>query len=114
MLCKTASNELLLQEADMKYLDALKQSNREPKKSVLPNPENKMQPGTRAGQRNKLDPKDPQSLISSPRANSSASSNSNDQALQKLAGELDVDLSVVTGTGPNGTITEKDVRNAKK
>lgn len=51
----------------MKYLDALRQSGKDAKKSILPDGENKMQPGTRPGQRgNNLNPKDPESLISSP------------------------------------------------
>jgi pyruvate dehydrogenase E2 component (dihydrolipoamide acetyltransferase) len=32
--------------------------------------------------------------------------------VRKLAGELGVDLQMVTGTGPDGVITEKDVRDA--
>jgi pyruvate dehydrogenase E2 component (dihydrolipoamide acetyltransferase) len=94
----------------MKYLDALKQGGKKEKKSVV---ENKMQPGTR------MDQNDPMSLVSSPsgrgkKGNTSASSDSADAAIQKLAGELNVDLSTVTGTGPDGQVTEKDVRAAKK
>lgn len=94
----------------MKFLDARKKDGKESKKSIIP-PENKMQPGTR------MDQNDPMSLVSSPRGRGSstkATSDSDDAAVQKLAGELGVDLSTVTGTGPKGVITEKDVRNAKK
>src|SRR6185503_6168860 len=32
--------------------------------------------------------------------------------VRRIAQEMGVDLAAVTGTGPNGRITEKDVRNA--
>lgn len=93
----------------MKFLDARKLDGKQAKKSLIP-PENKMKPGTR------LDQNDPMSLVSSPRGRGTptkATSDSDDAAIQKLAGELHVDLSTVTGTGPKGVITEKDIRNAK-
>lgn len=87
----------------MKYLDARKGPQKD---SVIP--ENKMQPGSRADQR--LDPKDPQSLVSSPRSGRGTETAS----VQALAKQLDVDLTNVKGTGPDGQITEKDVRLAKR
>jgi pyruvate/2-oxoglutarate dehydrogenase complex dihydrolipoamide acyltransferase (E2) component len=96
----------------MKFLDAQKQDGNEPKASILP--ENKMQSGSR------LDQKDPQSLISGSRGarttNTDTVKTANapkpTAAVTSLATELNVDLKTVTGTGPNGAITEQDVRTA--
>lgn len=83
----------------MKYLDVRKTDQKE---SIIPGGENKMQPG------NRLDQKDPESLISSPRAGTAKGNP------RKLAQELGVDYAQVTGTGPDGQVTEKDVRLAKR
>lgn len=96
----------------MKFLEAQQQDGKEQKQSILPDTENKMQRGTRSDQ--KLDPKDPQSLISSPRR--SATTGTTDTtaqstpAAQKLAKEQGIDLAEITGTGSGGQITEADVR----
>lgn len=92
----------------MKYLDAQKAAGKEAKDSIVP--ENKMAPGSRRDQQ-RLDPKDPQSLISSPRGGSRAQT---DGSVKRLADELNVDLTKVDGTGPNGSVTEKDVRAYKR
>ena len=89
----------------MKFLEAQKQDGKEQKASIQT--ENKMKPGTR------LDQKDPEALVSSPRRSPTTGANK-DEGITKLAKELNVDLSTVTGSGPGGQITEKDVRNAKK
>lgn len=92
----------------MKYLEARKNA---PKESIVDKGmENKMQRGSRpdqggSGKRN------PEDLVSSP---SRAEGRSVHQGVQKLATELNVDLSTVKGTGANGEITEKDVRYAKR
>lgn len=95
----------------MKFLDARKQDGKGPKASVTQDDvQNKMRPGSRPDQRN------PEDLVSSPRARSGNTQRSSaadvDEKVQKLAGELNVDLAKVTGTGDKGAITEKDVRLA--
>lgn len=99
----------------MKYLDARKQDGKDPKPSIKQKDlENKMQPGSRPDQRN------PEDLISSPRAgrgarNTTTGSQANvDPKVQNLANELNVNLADVQGTGPNGAITEKDVRQSHR
>lgn len=95
-----------------KYLEQRKQDGKDPKASIKQDdvaPENKMAPGSR-----------PDQLISSPRASRGArnttvgSTAQPSENVQKLASELNVNLADVQGTGPNGAITEKDVRQAHK
>lgn len=93
----------------MKYLDV---KEGEPKPSFPTKEENKMQPGSRKDQ--KLDPKDPASLVSGTRARGAGTTGAPSESVQKLATELKVDLTTVKGTGDKGTITEQDVRNAQK
>lgn len=99
----------------MKYLEQQKKDGKDPKASIKQDDlENKMQPGSR------LDQRDPQSLVSSPRSgrgarNTTTSANANvDPKVQTLADELKVNLADVQGTGPNGAVTEKDVRLAHR
>lgn len=87
----------------MKYLEA---KDGEPKPSFPNEQENKMQKGSR------LDQKDPASLVSGSRATGKGTSGAPSETVQKLAGELKVDLTTVKGTGDKGTITEQDVRKA--
>jgi len=97
----------------MKFLEAQQQDGKSEKKSIIPETENKMKAGTR------LDQKNPESLISSPRrtsttgasATSTTRTKSTDGAA-RLAKDLNVDLESVTGTGSGGQITESDVRKA--
>lgn len=93
----------------MKFLDAQKKEGKEPKKSVIPE-ENKMLGGSRRDQQ-KLDPKNPESLISGSKGSRATTGQAD---VSGLARELNVDLADVKGTGPNGTITEKDVRLAHR
>lgn len=73
----------------MKYLEA--------KRSLAPTIENKMQDGTRVDQRAPVTPPTPPTVR---------------PEVIKLADELNVDLNRVVGTGANGTILMRDVRDA--
>lgn len=92
----------------MKYLETRKADGKAPQPSIIP--ENKMAPGSR------MDQRDPTSLISSPRASADRKrgEQQGQSAAKKLADDLGVDITKVEGTGPNGSVTEADVRNAKK
>lgn len=94
----------------MKYLEAQKDG----KSPVEPFPkeENKMQTGTRSDQ--KLDPKNPESLVSGSRRGGAGTTGAPSASVQKLATELHVDLTTVKGTGDKGAITEQDVRTASE
>jgi pyruvate/2-oxoglutarate dehydrogenase complex dihydrolipoamide acyltransferase (E2) component len=87
----------------MRYLDARKAGGNDQKDSLLPVGENKMQRGNRLDQGG-----DPRDLVSSTRPMGSGS------AAKALAKELNVDIATVTGTGPNGSVTEKDIRAAAR
>lgn len=91
----------------MKYLEARQQDGKQQKDSFIPE-ENKMQQG------NRLDQRDPQSLISGVRPEENKRKGEPEPVLVALAGELGVDLSTLKGSGPRGRITEKDIREAKR
>lgn len=95
----------------MKFLEARKQNGHSQTPSIAL--ENKMRPGSR------LDQKDPVNLISSLHKTARPESKPVKEPgtvsnVEKMAKSLGVDLSTVTGTGPDGQITEKDVRLAKR
>lgn len=89
----------------MKFLKARALAEENPKPSILPQGEHKMQRGVRLDQGG-----DPRDLVSSVRPLGGTDKN----AVTKLAEELHVNLDEVKGTGPDGQVTPKDVRLAAR